>query len=124
MIGKGFFISQEGFIIPVERHIYTVSEYPEAFGFTNKEIKKIYKKYGEKARQEGKAREDILKTVVKRGWIRGRKYDEKGNEYLSLNVNVLTGKNSFQLFSINERVSFIFTGFIFNDLWIWLPWEK
>ena len=70
-----FFISPRGDLIAVEnKHISTILDNPEAFGFENKEaLMDLYRKHGEKFRMEGKAREEIMNKVTNDGWIRIRK---------------------------------------------------
>lgn len=111
MVGKGFFISPNNFIVPIDVHIETIYERPEAFGYTKKAIARIYESYNEKPRLEGNARERIIREVVKRGWIRGRKYDNKGNEYLTLNVYEL---NEFTLLKLKSLAGMILDGKVYD----------
>lgn len=53
-------------------HIHDLVENPEIFGFTKEQIVSIYKKHGETVGNEGEAREEIMKKVIKNGWIRIR----------------------------------------------------
>jgi len=88
MVGKAFSISPTGEILSVERHIQLIIENPDIFGYTKQEILDLYNKYHEDLGQEGKAREEIINQVIKKGWIRVRKYDRP--EYWSINVYFLT----------------------------------
>jgi hypothetical protein len=45
---------------------------PEAYGYTEAELKEIHEKHGESRGTEGKAREEIMESLLKRGWIRIR----------------------------------------------------
>lgn len=53
-------------------HIHDLVDNCETFGFSQKEIKSIYRKYGEDVGNEGKARDEIMKTVISNGWVRIR----------------------------------------------------
>lgn len=84
MHGKGYWI-KGGMILDVSNttHIARVIATPEKFGLTTKEINVIYEKYGEDIRSEGNAREEIIKKVSEKGWVRVRYYLTKG-EYWSI----------------------------------------
>lgn len=64
-------------------HIRFILDNPEKFEFTKEELRDIYKSYGEKIGQEGKAREHIIKEAARRGWIRVRHY-KKPQDYWSI----------------------------------------
>lgn len=71
----GLWISPAGQIVEVANtHIDDVINHPDKFGLTLDHIKRIYQKYGEQLHQEGEAREEIIRDVLVRGWIRVRKY--------------------------------------------------
>lgn len=92
MIGytDAYFISPKGEIIntPV-KHIKSVLDNPEKFGLNREVIEYIYDTYGEKYGQEGKAREQILISLINQGWIRIRKY---GDKFWTVNVHKITPK--------------------------------
>jgi len=68
-----YWLSPYGKAIPVdERHITLVITDPEKFGLDADYIKSTYKKYKEKMNTEGKAREEIIVELMKKGWIRIR----------------------------------------------------
>lgn len=68
----------------VERnHIRFILDKPEMFEFTKEELRDIYRSYGEKIGQEGKAREHIIKEAARRGWVRIRHY-KKPSDYWSI----------------------------------------
>ena len=74
LINEGFFISPSGILIPVKgSHIATVVSFPSAFGFTKEEIDVAYAAHGESSYIEGRAREEVLRGVLKKGWIRLRR---------------------------------------------------
>ncbi len=65
---------EESAVIEVKaKHIDTVIDNPEIFGMTYDEISQAYKKYHEKLRFEGFAREEILISLIKKGYIHIRK---------------------------------------------------
>ena len=89
--GPGFFISPKGGIIPVETsHIGTIIKNPDLFGLSRDYIKAMFKKHGEKTGTEGKAREEILRRVMRNGWIRLRRHT---NKYWSVQTGTVTEEN-------------------------------
>ena len=80
LTNQGFFLSPIGKLIQTDSsgtHIGTVINNPEKFGLDSAYIKSVYKKKREKMGVEGKAREEILKGLTKKGWIRLRRYPNK-----------------------------------------------
>jgi hypothetical protein len=70
---KAYWIDPRGTIIPVPlRHINMISADPKKFGVTKEYIDNLYKKHKERPGQEGKARGEIMTTIMKNGWIRLR----------------------------------------------------
>lgn len=62
-------------IIPItKKHIDYLIENFEEFGLSLEGIKAVYKKYKEKLFSEGKARESLIRSVAKEGWVRVRHY--------------------------------------------------
>jgi len=92
MMGYAFWINNETgeAIYCPRKHIDVILDYPEIFGFTKDELWAIYDKYGERFRLEGKAREEILKKAIDKGWIRVRKYMGNMGETITFNVPALT----------------------------------
>jgi hypothetical protein len=75
LTNEGFFLSPSGFLIPVKgTHIATVIFRPEVFGLSREEVNAAYKARGEAVYSEGEAREEILRSVLQRGWIRLRRH--------------------------------------------------
>jgi hypothetical protein len=75
LTNEGFFLSPSGVLVPVKgTHIATVIFRPEVFDLSRKEIEAAYKAHGETVYREGKAREEILRNVLQRGWIRLRRH--------------------------------------------------
>jgi len=71
----GLFISPEGELVEVRQsHINTVILHPARFGKTTQEIQSIYAQHKERVGIEGVAREEILREIISRGWIRLRRY--------------------------------------------------
>lgn len=54
-----------------------VIDNPEKFGLTKEKIKETFDAYGEPLHHEGRAREDIIKRLVRKKWIRIRKWPNK-----------------------------------------------
>ncbi|WP_052464299.1 hypothetical protein [Geoalkalibacter subterraneus] len=87
----GMFISPEGQICTVQTsHIDAVIKSPVTFGLTSEEIQKQYDKYSEPLGLEGKAREVLLRRIIKNGWIRLRRYP---NRQWSITVNHYSDRN-------------------------------
>ena len=76
-----------------DRHIKTVTDNPEMFGYTKRKIAAIYKKYNERVGTEKKAREEIVIDLVKKGCIRIRKYTYKYFPYWAVTIDKLSSKN-------------------------------
>ena len=89
--GPGFFISPKGEIIPVETsHIRTVIKTPGLFGLSRDYIESRHTEHGEKTGTEGKGREEILRRVMRNGWIRLRRHT---NKYWSVQTGTVTEEN-------------------------------
>lgn len=72
---KAYFISPLGKIIDVDtNHIKYIINNPKEFDFTKDEIEKLYKKNNEMMGIEGKSREEIIRKIMKGGWIHIRKH--------------------------------------------------
>ena len=70
---KAYWISPDSKIIQVEiSHIQKVLQMPEAFNLTRQFLEEKYKEHNEKLGLEGKAREEIMTTLLNDGWIRIR----------------------------------------------------
>ena len=73
--GLGFWINKHDiFDVSISSHIKFIINNPEKFCLTTKVINEVYTKYNERIGFEGKAREEIIKNVLKYGWIRVRHY--------------------------------------------------
>lgn len=70
-----YWISPKGEVLQVggtKTHIRIVIDNPKKFGETKERIEKDYKKHKESITWEGKAREEIMIRIMKRGWVRIR----------------------------------------------------
>jgi hypothetical protein len=94
MSGVAWWISPKGEIINVPtKHISVVIDNPTSFGFDDDFIEFIYDTYNEKIGQEGTAREQIMLSLFKNGWIRIRKY----KSFYTVNVKRMAGKSKSYL---------------------------
>ena len=94
MRSPAFFISPKGQVVDCEiNHIATIVANPKKFGLTKEYLKTVYDKHGEKMNTEGKARGEVIKRLIKTGWIRIRRY----KNFWSINVDRLTGKVKAEL---------------------------
>jgi hypothetical protein len=70
---SAFWLSPNGDIIPVEvTHISVLIRSPELFGLTLNEVKDAYRRHGEPVGFEGRARGELMRRVLSKGWIRIR----------------------------------------------------
>ena len=96
MAGAGYYIAPSGDIIEVDTyHIDMVLKHPEKFLMTKKELEEIYKKHNEPLGLEGKAREEVLSNLIKKGWVRIR-YNDRIDAF-TVQINRLDKKRKDQL---------------------------
>jgi len=77
-----YWVSPTGEMLSVKStHIDVVVKNPEVFGFTHAYIKNVYKKYRETVGLEGKARDEIIESLINRRWMRIR-YDRSQDYYI------------------------------------------
>jgi hypothetical protein len=82
-----FWIAPAGEIMPVARsHIAAMIAVPERFGYTRNQVEDAFGRHGERLGQEGKARTELIKDLVGKGWIRIRLYPKT---HWSIYVTVL-----------------------------------
>lgn len=75
MQAKGYwYYNKQIFEVTTSKHIDWIIKYPEKFGLTEQDIKSIYDKHNEKIGFEGKAREELIRMAISKGWIRIRHY--------------------------------------------------
>ena len=72
-------------------HIEAVCENPSAFGLTKEYMKGVYDKFRERWGLEGLARDEIMKLLYSRGWVRIR-YNTSIDLY-SIELDTLTSKH-------------------------------
>lgn len=78
-VAPAYWLSPAGEIFDVNKtHIAFVISRPELFGLTREEIALAYAERGEKIGFEGKARKEIMKAALAKGWIRLRRYRNAG----------------------------------------------
>lgn len=107
MIDAAYWISPQNEIIPLNgqagaNHIAVVFNNPEMFGLTEDYLKEVYEKHGEPLRSEGKAREEIILDLVKKGWVRIRRYR---NQHWSFTVARETKKIKDYIFDWAVKIT-------------------
>ena len=86
-----YWISPGGKVLPVGRnHIDEVVASPVSFGLTDEQVAGTFKKYREPLSFEGKARNEIMEGLIRKGWIRIRYYSR--NDSYSVELNKLSKK--------------------------------
>jgi hypothetical protein len=97
-----FWVTPKGETVAVNRtHIQTVIDSPKKFGLTREKIDAVYKTYNEPIGQEGKAREEIMVDLIKKGYLRVRRY---GREGYSINIPKMTNKIKDILFDFANKM--------------------
>ena len=100
---EGYWVSPKGEVLATGRnttHIKIVISNPKKFGETKQRIEKNYEKYGEGLTWEGKARDEIMTRIIKRGWVRIR---ERANEW-TVQIWKLTPKMNDILWAWSNNV--------------------
>lgn len=95
---SAFFISPYGDIIQLssDRHIEEIWQNPKKFGLTLDEIEKIFKKHDERRGSEGKAREEIIRILIQKGWARIR-YVRPTDSYM-IQINSLDNRQKENIY--------------------------
>lgn len=98
--GMAYWISPTGRIMDTngEYHIKSVVDYPHKFGLSDEYINDLYAKYGETPPSEGKAREEIILNLARKGWIRIRVYLSRQGSYVSVTMNDLNDRAKDSLY--------------------------
>lgn len=105
-INLGLWLSPNGDYIKVgSNHANDIIENPSKFGVTSEFVAQLYKKHNESYSQEGNAREELIKLVLQRQWVRIRNY----RNYWSVTVEKLTPK-------IKENIRNWVATFVENDI--------
>lgn len=98
-----FWISPKGKTVGgLGSHISMVIKAPEKFGVTREWIDSKYNEYNETIGVEGKAREEIIREILKEGFIRIRKY--KNNEWV-INVHKISKRNKERITKWAEKIT-------------------
>lgn len=85
-----YWITPEYQVIPVlTSHIEMIIDHPEIFHVPHDDIASAYARFNEAMRTEGRARKEIIIDVVKKGFVRVRRYTRPREEYWSININHL-----------------------------------
>ena len=102
-MNAAYWISPDGVILVVTggTHISMVISEPEKFGISRKEIEAVYKRHKESIGQEGRAREEIIKGLYTKGWIRIRNY----REHVSVQFGRLDKRTKDLLFNFAKRIT-------------------
>lgn len=104
------------------KHILYIIQNPEVFGLTTEYIKNVYDKHNEKLGIEDNAREELIRLVAEKCWIRIRHYNKKENEYWSIQFDKfdLQNKKAIKYFVkwalneskiMNKNDSLVLTGY-------------
>ena len=70
-----FWVSPRGEIRVVEGGIYHINDvihHPSVFGWSKDDVEALYDQYGEHVGQEGDARDNLMTSLLKEGWVRIR----------------------------------------------------
>ncbi len=97
-----YWISPKGKVLPFSQfstHINQVISNPKKFGETDLTIKASYDKFNEKMPHEGKGREEIIVRILKRGYIRIRKYTS-----WSIQLNKLNQKQDDYIWAWSKSI--------------------
>lgn len=84
--GRGYW-AKDGELIDLgttRSHISYVIENAERFGFAREELVAVYARHGELIGFEGKARAEIMREALRRGWIRVRENKREGKWILEV----------------------------------------
>lgn len=95
MQSDGYWINPEGQILRLSSpsHISQIIGYPEKFGITKQDIGDTFSKHGERYGVEGRAREELILRILKKGFIRVRSYVN----YWSVTLNRFGTREKFAL---------------------------
>lgn len=117
---QAYWISPIGRILPLEndsKHIEKIMENPSAYGLNREEIVKMYQDENEELGSEGKAREKIIVSLVREGWIRIRHYERA--DTWTVNINRLTNRTKDYLQHWASQM--VKNGFPYSEVVIDMP---
>ena len=87
----GLWLTPSGEYITVKtNHVADIISNPSKFGVTSSFIQELFDRHGERMGVEGNAREELIKLILQRGWVRIRNY----RNYWSVTVDRLSSKVS------------------------------
>lgn len=100
---NAYFIDPKGSILPVwqSKHIDEICREPEQFGLTLKTVNEKFRKHNEKLGAERKAREEIMTSLLRKGWIRVR---FRPSGYLIFQLNKLTSDAKIHMLDFMKEV--------------------
>lgn len=100
----GYWISPNNHFFTVEQHIFSVCDFPECFGTDASALRAVFKRFGEPYRTELKAREAIIKMLVRNGWIRLRHYIRRPSDQWTVNMPSHTPESLARVCAFMKRV--------------------
>lgn len=90
-MGNGYWVRGDQIKdVTFSTHIDDIIRMPEVFGLTKDEVHNLYQTHGERLGQEGKAREELIRKVSERGWIRIRHYSGHQGDYWSVQFDEIS----------------------------------
>ncbi|MBI5805806.1 hypothetical protein HZA73_07150 [candidate division TA06 bacterium] len=104
---EAYWISPRGRIIPVTgqvvTHIRAVIKNPARFGLSREAILEAYKRHREPLGLEGKARQEIMAGLLRKGWIRLR-YVPRG-QYFTVQARTMARPRLLHLRAWAQKVT-------------------
>jgi len=75
MQAQGYWVNGDQIIdVTLANHIDYLCDHPGEFGFSKHEVGETFQRHREKPGEEGRAREELIKSATTRAWIRVRHY--------------------------------------------------
>jgi hypothetical protein len=75
MQAQGYWVNGKQIVdVTSSKHIDYLRDHPEDFGFSKQEIDETFQRHREKLGEEGRAREELIRSATTRGWIRVRRW--------------------------------------------------
>lgn len=85
--GAGFWISPHRKYFLISTHIESVCSAPRKFGIDEKSLRQLFEAHNEPYGSEAEARIEVVRALVRHGWIRVRHY----RDGWTVNVGILDG---------------------------------
>lgn len=78
---EGFFMSPHGYVFcnNGKKHINFIFTFPEIFNYKKDQIVSVYKKFSEPLGFEGKARAEIIRSMLTENWVHIRFFPKSGS---------------------------------------------